>query len=115
MSQAILSLENNEFLVVNSVQSRPTTQSKLIYYFLIYYISLPFIEAPLRYYLVEYDIPWTIYLRDIFVVLMVSWFIFKSFFFSNDSKIFLILIGLLVLHSVIGLIYLPNPYMVLFG
>lgn len=115
MKQGILSLSNNDCLVGNSVQSRATMQSKLIYYFLIFYISLPVIEAPLRYYLVELDIPWAIYLRDILVVIIVSWFILKSFFVSSDSKILFILICLLVLHSIIGLIYLPNEYMVLFG
>jgi hypothetical protein len=115
MKQGIITLADNDCLVQNSVLSRPVMQSKLILYFLIYYISLPYIEAPLRYFLVEHDVPWLIYFRDVSVVLIVFWLILKTLIRSDDNKILIILLSILVLHSLIGLIYLPNAYMVLFG
>jgi len=115
MKQSIIPLADNDYLVQNSDLSRPIIKSKLILFFLIYYISLPFIEAPLRYFLLEHDVPWIIYIRDVSVVLIVSWFIFKSLFNPSDNKLIIILFSILVLHSLIGLVYLPNEYMVLFG
>jgi hypothetical protein len=115
MKQGILIFANNDRLLENNIQSRHNLQSWLIFWFLALYLSIPNFEAPLRYYLAELDIPWVIYFRDILLVLLGLWLIIKNCLLYDYNKLIFYFICILSLHSIIGLIYLPDFYMVLFG
>jgi hypothetical protein len=115
MEKGILSLENNDFLVEKEVSSRYALQSAFIFWFLVFYISMPNLEGPLRYYLTDLEIPWAIYVRDILVVMLGFWFIIKNCLIVDYNKIIYYFVCIMIFHSIIGLIYLPDFYMVLFG
>jgi hypothetical protein len=115
MKQSILTFANNDSLIENNVQSRHSLQSWLIFWVLALYLSIPNFEAPLRYFLSELDIPWVIYFRDILVVLLGMWFILKTIISYDHDNIIIYIVCILLFHSLIGLIYLPDFYMILFG
>lgn len=115
MPQMPITIAEINPISANVVKSEYFYHSKIVFYLLLLYFLLPIVEGPLRYFLWEQQIVWAIYLRDVFVVGIVLYFIINSLVFHRINKIVILLIVILGLHSVVGLFFLRNPLMVLFG
>lgn len=75
----------------------------------VYCISLS-IEAPIRYFLQMIGLPYLIYIRDILMIIAVSWYVVKK-----ASYKLLVIIGIIILYSLISLYYTANIVEVAWG
>jgi hypothetical protein len=90
-------------------------KARIIYYGTIVYLFTLVFEAPIRYILNVAGISSVIYLRDGFILLVLSAYFIKVSITGKINKIILITFFIILFHAVIAIYYLNNVFQILFG
>ncbi len=79
------------------------------------YLSSIIFEGIVRFSLYNYGMTYLLYIRDLFIIIIIAVYILHSLLSSRINRIFLIIIVLLIFHSIIALFYVSNVLMPLFA
>lgn len=85
------------------------------YYGILLYICSLIFEGPIRFILYNYGITYLIYIRDIFIILVITAYISQSLMTDRINRTFLVVIYIFIFHSIVALFYLNNYLMPLFA
>ena len=85
------------------------------YYGIILYICSLIFEGPIRFILYSLGITYLIYIRDLFIILVITAYISQSLMTDRINRTFLVVIFIFIFHSIVALFYLNNYLMPLFA
>lgn len=86
-----------------------------VYYILLSYILLLFIEGPLRYILYLYGTTYLLYIRDFIIIIIIAGYICQSLFTFKINRMFIIVIIIFIFHSIVALFFVDNYLMPFFA
>lgn len=86
-----------------------------IYYGILVYLSSLVFEGPIRYFLYSIGMTYLIYLRDLFLIFVITGYIFKSLVTIKVNRVFIIVVFIFIFHSIIAYFYVSNILMSLFA
>jgi len=85
------------------------------YYGILIYLFTFIFEGPIRFILYNFGIIYLIYIRDLFILFVISAYIFQSLMSDRINRTFLFVSFIFVFHSIVALFYLNNYLMPLFA
>ena len=91
------------------------TFASFTYYGILVYLSSIIFEGPIRFILYLYGITSLLYIRDVFIILVIVRYICQSLMTYRMNRVFLIVIFIFIFHSLIALFYVSNFLMPLFA
>lgn len=94
---------------------RSELDMNIVFYGTILYIASSVFEGPLRYILYLNNAIYIFYIRDIFLISVISYYLIISILNKNINNMVLYILLILLFHSVIGFYYNDNYTMVIFG
>ena len=85
------------------------------YYGILLYIFSIVFEGPIRFILYNLGIAYLLYIRDLFIILVIAVYISQSLMTYRINRTFLIVIFIFIFHSIVALFYVNNYLMPLFA
>ena len=85
------------------------------YYGILLYLCSLIFEGPIRLILYNFGITYLIYIRDLFIILVITAYIFQSLMTDRINRTFLVVIFIFTFHSIVALFYVNNYFMPLFA
>jgi hypothetical protein len=89
--------------------------NNFVYYGIIIYLFSIIFEGPIRFILYYYGIAYSLYIRDIFIILVIAVYISQSLMTSKINRTFLIVMFIFTFHAIVALFYVNNYLMPLFA
>lgn len=85
------------------------------YYGILLYLSSLIFEGPIRFILYKFGVTYLIYIRDVFIIVVIAAYISQSLMTDRINRTFLVVNFIFIFHSIVALFYLNNYLMPLFA